>query len=138
MKCETCGNLDAKLSKSGFYKGENGREYFSYCEKCGYVELPTFYDVNWKSGQPEKNLMDDKTGKPMEFISKGHKARWLRERGIVAMGDRDKGGTAFDNYLTPRKIDKYESLNKVKEVYREVKKMPREHRQKLIREYYGR
>lgn len=61
------------------------------CDGCGLAGASQVYDVYW-DGKPEENLADDPiTGKPREFLSKGHKAKYLKERGLVEAGDRVHG-----------------------------------------------
>jgi len=80
--------------------------------------------VYW-DGKPEENLADDPvTGQPPVFFSKGHKAAYLKSRGIVEAGDRVHGAPAMTS--TPPKLDsRHEvrmALKKVSEMGRDVRR----------------
>mgnify|MGYP001566534691 CR=1 FL=1 len=81
--CETCGN-----------KYPARRQYLNetktwICDGCGASEI-YLPDVFW-DGRPEENLADGPDGKPVTFLSRGQKARYLQERGIYEAGDRFHG-----------------------------------------------
>ena len=88
MNCIGCGNQEAVFVRAGFFKNENEqRQFFEYCNKCGSAGSVLAPDVYW-DGKPEENLADDPaTGKPRVFLSKGQKARYLQERGLMEVGD---------------------------------------------------
>lgn len=136
-----CGNKEAYRLRVGHYKDEDGavRKY-EYCNVCG--ELGALYvpDVYF-DGKPEKNLADV-NGKPVEFLSKGQKAKYLKERGMVEAGDRVKGGTAFDGvfrkHAPDRETIRHESALAVKQVREMGKDFKRQEIQKIIRQFQGR
>lgn len=69
---------------------EKATDLERYCRSCRNP-ISTVHDVYW-DGKPEINLADDpSTGKPIVFSSKGEKARYLKERGLVEAGDRKHG-----------------------------------------------
>lgn len=44
-------------------------------------------------GQTFNNLTEN--GRPVEFLSKGHKARWMREHHVAEAGDTVKGSRSW-------------------------------------------
>lgn len=67
---------------------------------------------------------DPVTGKPRVFLSKGHKARYLRERGIMEAGDKVRGAFAAAVDQPPRQ----DSRTLVREAMQKVKGMGRDYR----------
>lgn len=67
---------------------------------------------------------DPVTGKPRVFLSKGHKARYLKERGLMEAGDKVRGAfaPAVDH---PQKQD---NRALVAEALHQVKQMGRDYR----------
>lgn len=83
MICAGCGNQKA------YYTQQSGEDP-EMCDLCG-ASPPSVYDVflphiGWKSDQ-----LIDKNGQPVEFLSHGHKARFLKENGLAEAGDRHHG-----------------------------------------------
>ena len=60
-----------------------------FCNECAGVSPSGISDVFW-DGKANPNLTDN-MGRPMEFLSRGHKARWMKEKGIEERGDLVKG-----------------------------------------------
>lgn len=89
-----------------------------YCRNCK-SGTPLVADVYW-DGKPEINLADDPvTGKPRVFASKGQKAAYLKERGLMEAGDRLHGAPVEMARLS-RKTD---SRHEVKMAIKQVKEM---------------
>lgn len=126
-----CGNTNATYCRAMFIRNSDGnREYIEMCDKCGDIGIPDFPDVYW-DGKPEENLADDlMTGKPPVFLSKRHKARYLRERDICEAGDNVRGApVSFSN--RPKQLFTKEDLKMARA---EVSKMGRDFkRQKLLK-----
>lgn len=86
------------------------------CTGCrsGTAFVPDVYF----DGKPEENLADDPaTGKPRVFLSKGHKASYLKERGIVEAGDRVHGAPIMSSENQTRKSgSRHEAMMALKRV----------------------
>ena len=95
-----------------------------FCRECRKpkVGVP---DIFW-DGKPEENLADDpNTGQPRVFFSKGEKARYLQERGLMEAGDRVHGAPVQLSQNQTRKTD---SRPQVQEALRKVKQMSPDYR----------
>ena len=101
-----------------------------WCDTCSTTSSSGVPDVYW-DGKPEKNLVDDH-GKPMEFLSKGHKARWLKEKGLVEAGGRFHGGTAFDGVFEKKTLNREAIRMEVRESLRKVRAMSRSERSREV------
>jgi len=89
-----------------------------YCRECRSPKS-VVHDVYW-DGKPEENLADDpRTGRPIVFSSKGEKAAYLRQRGIVEAGDRVHGAPVSLSSHNP----KLDSRDAVKKALAHVKRM---------------
>lgn len=102
---------------------ERGKSLHKICRSCMIPKagIPdVFFD-----GKPEENLADDpQTGKPRVFASKGEKAAYLKERGIVEAGDRFHG--APFQATAPEKRNSRdvvrEALHRVKQMGQDVRR----------------
>ncbi len=117
LKCDACGSEDAHRIR---YYGDGS----SACDRCGASPTQGVPDVYW-DGKPEENLADDPvTGKPRVFLSKGHKAAYLKERGLMEAGDRVRGAPYMPGI--PAKTDsKHEvrmALKQVREMGQDVRR----------------
>lgn len=126
LTCDSCGTTEAY--RLVFY-GDGAR----CCDQCGNVSNQAVPDVYW-DGKPEENLADDPvTGKPVVFLSKGHKAAYLKERGIMEAGDRHHGAPIGFN-ADARKVD---SKHEVQMALKKVREMGKDRRRqeylKIIR-----
>jgi len=131
MECK-CGNKEVVSWRSGFFTNESGeRESYEFCDKCGNAGNLSFPDVYF-DGKPEENLADGPDGKPITFLSRGHKARYLKEHGISEAGDRFHGAP----FTTLGKEDvegrKRAWNNSVAESRRKVESMGRDVRRQAI------
>lgn len=138
MNCTGCGNQGAIFFKAGFFKNEDGvREFYEYCEKCGDAGPVCVSDVFW-DGKPEENLADGPDGRPRVFLSKGQKAQYLRDHGILEAGDAVHGAP----FTAIRHDDGSDRKNRwsaeVREARRKAESMGRDVRRqavlKIIRE----
>jgi hypothetical protein len=103
-----------------------------YCRLCvsGTVKV---HDVYW-DGKEEHGLADGPDGKPRVFGSKGEKAAYLKERGLVEAGDRIRG--SFPTVEEPPKVD---SRAAVREALRKVAQTPaHKRREEFLRITQGR
>jgi len=133
-----CGAKEPVRWTSTSSYDEEGRK-IEWCDTCSSSSGSGVPDVYW-DGKPETNLVDDH-GQPMQFISKGHKARWLKEKGLSEAGDRVRGGTAFDGVFEKKRPDKDKSREEVRQAIRMVREMGKDRRrseiQKLLKQRYG-
>lgn len=119
--CETCGNqhVSGRIYKNGVW----------LCDRCGEFAPAKFYDVFF-DGKPETNLVDEH-GNPMVFVSKSHKAQWLKEKNLREAGDKVRG--AFQSSLDRPKVDNREKYRaEFLDSYRKVKSMGKDLRRQLI------
>jgi hypothetical protein len=122
--CEKNKNFEKEFvfmttTKEG--KGEN----LKFCRTCRTVRV-SFPDIYF-DGKPEENLANDPlTDKPRVFISKGQKATYLKERGIMEAGDAHHGAPIQIHQNQNKKINtRHEvqmALKKVKEMGRDVRR----------------
>lgn len=90
MLCNGCGNDSASRVRVGFWETEDkNREQYEYCNRCGEVGSANLPDVFF-DGKPCQNLCGA-DGRPMEFTSKGHKAKYLKEHNLSEAGDKIHG-----------------------------------------------
>ena len=122
--CDGC-KIDRDFDKDfGIAVISGKKEFLHYCRACirPAVSMP---DVYW-DGKPEEGSADDPvTGKPRIFSSKGEKAAYLRERGIVEAGDRVHGSFPSVTDVQPKQDTKEivrEALQKVKQMGRDYKR----------------
>lgn len=81
MTCDGCGN-----TKAFAVRRVAGVENGWTCNFCDEIfTLPNIYDVYF-DGSDNPNLCDSR-GNPVEFVSKGHKARWMKEHSVQEAGD---------------------------------------------------
>ena len=118
----------------------DGKTVKRYCRECRSPKaVPP--DVYW-DGKPEHNLADDPmTGRPRVFMSKGQKAAYLKERGIMEAGDRVHGAPIMAHKEQERKpvsrADVQESLRKVRQMGKDVRRQEYLRIQKEARERRG-
>ena len=79
--CDGCGNQKAFAVRRA--AGKESRWTCNFCDEI--FTLPASYDVFF-DGASNPNLCDN-LGNPVEFVSKGHKARWMREHRVQEAGD---------------------------------------------------
>ena len=95
-----------------------------FCRNCRTVRV-SFPDIYF-DGKPEENLADDENGKPRVFASKGQKASYLKERGIMEAGDRVHGAPVQVSRNVPRGEDSSNAakmaLKKVREMGKDVRR----------------
>lgn len=132
MLCR-CGNAEARCVRVWFEKNEAGeRERQECCEACGSagnVYVPDVYDYT----KPLENLCDRETGKPLEFISRSHKARYMRERGVSEVGDRIHGAP-YSIGDANKPLDRGRVRAEVREAIQRVKQMPPEQKRAMMRQ----
>ena len=117
LECDGCGNKHAHRIR--IYEDRT-----CICDACGMGANTPVYDVYW-DGKPEHGLADDPaTGKPRVFTSKAEKAMYLREKGLVEMGDRVKGA----HLGVAGRRQKPDSRETVREALNEVRSWGREYR----------
>lgn len=105
MTCNGCQNKNANFVKAGFLRNEKDeREFYECCDGCGGAGPVYAPDVFW-DGKPEENLADGPDGKPITFLSRGQKARYLKEKGIYEAGDSFHGA-AFTGIVSESKEEK--------------------------------
>lgn len=97
-----------------------------FCRECRSPRSAV-PDVYW-DGKPEGNLADDPvTGQPRVFLSRGQKAAYLKERGLMEAGDRVHGAPVMfhKEQVAPRKDTRHEvrmALKRVREMGRDVRR----------------
>lgn len=112
MVCANCNNKNAYRMR--FYSGG-----IQVCDNCGLAGSSHVYDVYW-DGRPEETLADDpRTGNPRVFASRGEKAAYLRERGLMEAGDKVHGAPV-SSLSVPRRTN---SRDEVKMALKQVKEM---------------
>lgn len=90
-----------------------------FCKDCRNPS-PCVPDVYF-DGKPEHNLADDPTtGQPRVFFSKGEKAAYLKQRGLMEAGDRVHGAPMMIHQNQNRKVD---TKPQVQEALRKVMQM---------------
>lgn len=95
--------------------GDGIRRYCKYCHSPSTHFPDTFFN-----GKPEINLADDEhTGQPRVFFSKGQKAAYLKEKGLMEAGDRYHGAP-IQLTQAPPKVD---SRQEVRAALQRVKEM---------------
>lgn len=90
-----------------------------------------FDDVFW-DGRPEETLADGPDGKPITFLSRGQKARYLKERGIYEAGDRFHGAPFTGSVSRDKGAESREMSRKVAEARRKVESMGRDVRRQAV------
>lgn len=79
MTCDGCGNPNAFGLRRAIGRGWT----CNFCDEL--FSFASTFDVFF-DGQSNPNLCDD-LGRPVEFISKGQKSRWMKDRGVQEAGD---------------------------------------------------
>ncbi len=122
--CDSCGmerDFDTEYGMCVAYE----KKLMRICRLCRRPRagLP---DVFWDGPKPEENLADDpRTGEPRVFFSRGEKAAYLKERGLMEAGDRTHGSLAQLSQNQNRKTD---SHHEVKMALKKVREMGRDNR----------
>ena len=118
LSCLTCGNEHP--SRMRWY--EDGTRI---CNNCGLSDGGGVPDVFW-NGKPEENLADDpNTGNPRIFASKGEKAAYLKEKGLMEAGDKVHGApwsSLYNNRRNDSRAEVLQSLRKVKQMGIDVRR----------------
>jgi len=109
MECTTCKRTDAWSVRTVIEKGE----FIDTCNFCGFNGSSTVADVYYPGPHSCENITDDK-GTPIQFTSKGHKARVMRERGIMEAGDRIRGSYALPKPPGRSWYEQRRSLGKIR------------------------
>lgn len=123
--CFGCG-IEKDFSECRFWVWPSKGDMQRYCKACR-SQKAAVPDVYW-DGKPEINLADDpNTGQPRVFFSKGQKAQYLKERGLMEAGDRVHGASVMVHQNQHRKVD---SRSMVQEALRKVKQMGRDYRKR--------
>lgn len=129
-RCGSCGALNPSSWGTSTARNEDG-SYAEWCGGCSGGSFAALPDVYW-DGKPEENLADGPDGKPITFISRGQKAKYLAERGICEAGDRFHGAP----YTSVRKEDassrRSRMAHEVAEARRKVESMGRDARRQAI------
>jgi len=123
--CDTCNQARDFDKDYSLYIINRRNEVSRVCRSCRGRSSVSFPDVYF-DGKPEENLADDPhTGKPRVFSSRGEKAAYLRERGIMEAGDLIHGAP-YSTSGNPGKVDsRHEvrmALKKVKEMGKDVRR----------------
>lgn len=88
--CNGCEKEQDRSDLSRVIAPDKSSDIIRYCRFCTNPKA-NVPDVYW-DGKPEINLADDPvTGQPRVFSSKGEKAAYLKERGLIEAGDRKHG-----------------------------------------------
>jgi hypothetical protein len=106
---------------------DQDKNFLRYCRFCisGTAKV---VDVYW-DGKEEHGLADGPDGKPRVFSSRGEKAAYLKERGLMEAGDRIRG--SYPTLEEPKRTD---GKAAVKEALRKVAEMsPDYRRQEYLR-----
>lgn len=92
MECRNCKRPDAWQVRTSIEEGV----FIDACNFCGGFGTPglEYADVYFPGPHACQNITDD-TGTPIQFHSKSHKARVMREKGIGEIGDRVGGSNAL-------------------------------------------
>lgn len=122
--CETCGE-----------KFPARRQYIDetktwICDKCGASEI-YFPDIFW-DGRPEENLADGADGKPVTFLSRSHKARYLADRGIREAGDTVHGAPFTSLVSRDKEQKKRDNMHAIGEARRKVEQMGKDVRRQAL------
>jgi len=114
--CETEKDFETEFSLLLIEKWGYGiKRFCKECRKPSVGLVDVYFD-----GKPEINLADDeRTGKPRVFFSRGQKAAYLKEKGLMEAGDRYHGAP-LTMTQAPTKTD---SRHEVREALRKVKQM---------------
>lgn len=97
-----------------------------FCKECRSPR--NFVPDVYFDGKPEENLADDpNTGKPRVFLSKGQKASYLKERGLMEAGDKVHGAPySFsqnqNRVVVDSKDEVFKSIKKVREMGRDARR----------------
>lgn len=129
MNCNNCGNTKAYRQVCWHEDDEKGnRVYREVCDRCGSAGSVSVSDVYW-DGKPEVNLADDPaTGRPRVFGSRGEKARYLKDHGLMQVDGRNHGGLGYGSSSTVPKDWK----PVIRETIRNVQNMGRDVKRSLI------
>lgn len=128
--CDTCEKDRDFDSEYGLFIATSKKEIKRICRLCRSPKV--FYPDIYFDGKPEENLADDPaTGRARVFFSKGEKASYLKERGLMEAGDRVHGAPVMASQSQAPKLDsRHEvqmALKKVREMGQDVR------RQELLR-----
>ena len=129
-KCGCCEAMNPLGWTTSTAKNEDG-SYVEWCDECSKGSHAVVYDVYW-DGKPEENLADGPDGKPRVFLSKGQKARYLRERGLSEAGDRVHGAPFTSIYKEDPADRKRRNVHSVSEARRKVEQMGKDVRRQAI------
>lgn len=129
FECYECLGQKDFDTEYGILVIEKNKVLKRFCKEC---RNPKTYvpDVFW-DGKPEENLANDpRTNKPIEFLSKGQKARYLKERGLMEAGDKYHGAPVSFSQNQNRQV-----VNSKEEVFKALKKVKEMGRDARRREY---
>lgn len=90
MTCSACGNKSAYRIVTAYHEGK----LLDSCDRCGNHEATTIHDVYWPGHPHYNSQLVDKFGRPILITSKAHKARILKEKGLIEAGDTVRGAPA--------------------------------------------
>lgn len=103
MLCNGCGNLEAYRLRVA--------DGFECCDSCGSLPSARHSDVYFREPYLDPNLvtrdgfktMERKNGQEGVWVSsREHKARLMKERGVVEAGDKQHGARNLDVKLAKR------------------------------------
>lgn len=129
-KCGGCGAVNPLNWASSTAKNEDG-SYVEWCGICSEDSVCGVPDVYW-DGKPEENLADGADGKPQVFLSRGQKARYLKERGLYEAGDRFHGAPFTSVSKEDPRTRQCRNANLVAEARRKVESMGKDVRRQAI------
>lgn len=115
-----CGAKEPMQWVSSSSVDEKGQK-LEWCNVCTATTAYSIPDVYW-DGKVESNLADAH-GNPAVFTSKRDKARFLKEKGLSEVGDRVRGGTAFDHVFEKKTPDVKAIRQEVRESFQMVRQM---------------
>lgn len=120
MKCDACGTNKARVQML-VAPGE------WVCDLCSDVPAPTIPDVYWGNGRIIENLVDER-GQPIRFMSKGHKAAVLKEKGLSEIGDKIHGSP----WVTGHAPTQHNAREEIRKAVAQVRNMtPGERRNRM-------
>lgn len=104
--CVSCSNNKDEQDFAFLLIEKWGQGIKKYCRECrGGTHSAGIPDVYW-DGKPEQNLANDPhTDQARVFFSKGHKAEYLKSRGLMEAGDRYHGAPVQFSQNQNRRVD---------------------------------
>lgn len=90
MECRTCHN-DRPITVRAIYSLKEG--IIESCDRCGQVSMPQMPDVYWPGHQHTNPNITDNMGNPILLESRQHKAKIMKQKGIIEVGDRYHGAS---------------------------------------------